>query len=196
MGYPRTLQSIPTMEQYEAEKKRLASNRRALISLRLTAETGMTRLELVTNYKSDLDRKRRDLYLHRSKAVKKIKAGKIIYVERNRHVPINYSLMPLLEAYMDSHDSPYIMMQEHHYKDVHSMSPESINALFLKWEIPWSPHKFRKFFRTQVKFWMITNKQVDIEVLDELMGHNQTIGARYSDNPFDYKLSIVDAVFG
>lgn len=193
--YPSTKQSIPTMEQYQAELRRLSTNLRALVMLRLAAETGMTRIEIASIKKENLDRSRRELYLHRSKAVKRKKDGKIVYVERNRHVPINASLMPLLLAYVDSHDSPYIFNQSHHYKVIHPMLPEAINALFIKWEIPWSPHKFRHFFKQQVKDWMIKERQVDTEVIKEIMGHEMNIHESYGANTLEYKLRIVDGTF-
>lgn len=164
--------------------------------LRLAAETGMTRIELATIKKINLNRERRELYLHRSKAVKKKKSGRIIYVERNRNVPINNGLMPLLLAYIDSHNSPYIFAQKHNFKSIKHLEPESINKLFLDWGIKHSPHKYRHFFKSQCKWWMIKNRRMDMEVVYEIMGHRLSVSESYGENPIEYKLEVVDAVFG
>lgn len=186
---------IPTLEEYKSELRRLSTNIRALVMLRITAETGMTRIEIVNLHKEDFNQSRRELYLRRSKAVKSKKDGKIAYVERNRYVPINASLMPLLIAYMNSHDSPYIFAQEHHYKKIHNMTPQSINALFVKWKIPWSPHKFRHFFKQQIKDYMIRERQVDTEIIKEILGHSRNVHEKYGENSLEYKLRIVDGAF-
>ena len=195
-GYPATLQSIPTMEEYKQELIRLSTDLRALVTLKLLAETGMTRIEVVNIKKENLDRERRELYLPRSKAVKHTISKKVVYIERNRHVPINSSLMPLLTAYINSHDSSYILMQERHFKDMHHMTPEAVNALFNVWQIKWSPHKFRHFFKQQLRDYMIRERQIDGEIIRELMGHNQDVHEHYGSNPWEYKLRLVDGAFG
>jgi len=190
-----TLKEVPSMKQYEDYKILLGKNIRGLVMMRLAAETGITRLELATVLKSNLNRDRYELYLHRSKAVRKFKGGKYVYVERNRFVPINSSLMPLLCAYVDSHDSPYIFAQTNHFKNVRHIAPESIDKLFIKWGIKHSPHKFRHFFKSQMKFNMIKNKSVDMEVIREIMGHTLTVSESYGDNPIEYKLQLVNETF-
>lgn len=192
----RTLQSVPTMQEYKSELNRLSTNLRALVTLRLLAETGMSRIEVCTILRSNLNVERRELFLHRSKAIKKIKNGKTVYVERNRHVPINSNLMPLLMAYLGTHDSPFIIAQHSHFKKIHALKPESLNKLFLTWEIPWSPHKYRHFFKSQMKFSMIKNKSVDMEVIKEIMGHSMSVAEKYGENPLEYKLELVDRTFG
>jgi len=71
------------------------------------------------------------------------------------------------------------------------------NYLYEEAHIPWSPHKSRHYFRTQLKRWMRENRQYDEEVIDALMGH-QPRDARemYGVIDEDYKKEIVDKVFG
>ena len=53
------------------------------------------------------------------------------------------------------------------------------------------------FFRSQVRFWMIREKQIDIQVIKEIMGHTLQVHEKYGgESPFEYKLEIVDSVFG
>jgi integrase len=192
----KTLKSVPTMNEYSELKVMLATNIRGLVMMRMAAETGITRIELATILKVNLNIEKCELFLHRSKAVKKRKNGKIVYIERNRYVPINSSLMPLLLAYIDSHDSPHIFAQKNHYKNVRGLAPESIDAMFKSWGIPFTPHKFRHFFKSQMKFNMINEKSVDIEVIKEIMGHSLSVSEMYGDNPFEYKLKLVNQTFG
>lgn len=188
---------LPTMEQYKAILQSLSNNPRALVTLKLLAETGMTRIEVVHIEKRNLDIEKRELYIPRAKAVRHKVNKKFVYIERNRYVPINSSLMPLLTLYINSHDSPYILIQDHHFKDMHHLTPESINALFKVWDIKrWSPHKFRHFFKQQVKDYMIRERQMDDEVLRQMMGHNQDVHQTYGDNSWEYLLRIVDGTFG
>lgn len=191
----RTIKSVPTMDEYRELKIMLATNLRGLVMMRLAAETGITRIELANIMKINLNREKCELFLPRSKAVKKKKNGKTVYVERNRYVPINSSLMPLLLAYIDSHDSPYIFAQKNHYKKIKGLAPESIDLMFKSWGIPWAPHKFRHFFKSEMKTSMINNKAVDIEVIKEMLGHNLSVTEQYGYNSFGYKMDLVNKAF-
>lgn len=191
-----TLKSVPTMDEYRELKIMLSTNLRGLVMMRLAAETGITRIELAYILKDNLNIDKCELYIPRSKSVKKKIKGKIQYVERNRYVPINSTLMPLLLAYINSHDSPYIFPPKNHYRKINHIAPEVINKLFKEWDIPWSPHKFRHFFKQQMKESMIKNKAVDMEVIKELMGHNLSISERYGSNSFEYKMDLVNRTFG
>lgn len=191
---PATAQEVPEMFQYEEEKKRLAGNTRVLVMFRIAAETGMTRMEIASLEKKYFKKERREIYVSHSKAIVINKKGDT--EERNRWLPINHSLLPLLELYMNSHDSPYVFTQLHDFKVPRPLSDSAINFIFRDAGIPWSPHKMRHFYRTQIKDWMYEERRFDFELLDELMGHNQKIGAVYSKNTLKRKLEIVDAVFG
>ena len=191
---PATEQSKPTMDEYRALLKQLVGDERALLMVRLSAETSMTRMEIAKLEKKYFKKDRREIYISHAKGIVKNKKGDT--EERNRWVPLTHTLVPLLELHMLSHDSPYVFTQEHKFKVPRPLSDSAINFIFREAKIPWSPHKFRHFFRTQVKRWMIKNRRFDIEILDEFMGHNQTQGAHYSDNALEDKLEIVDEVFG
>ena len=55
----------------------------------------------------------------------------------------------------------------------------------------------RHFFRSQVRSWMIKEKQIDIKEIKEIMGHILQVHEKYGgESPFEYKLEIVDSVFG
>ncbi len=44
---------------------------------------------------------------------------------------------------------------------------------------------------------MIKEKQIDIQVIKEIMGHTLQVHEKYGgESPFEYKLDIVDSVFG
>lgn len=193
---PKSIQSVPTVEEYKAYKIMLASNLRGLVMMRLAAETGVTRIELAHVRKDNLDAKRSELYLPRSKAVQRKKDGKIVYIERNRWVPINASLLALLIAYIGTHDSPYIFNTKHHFKKVSHLKPESINRLFTEWGIKHSPHKFRHYFKMCMKTSMVNERSIDYEVIREIMGHSLSVSEKYGFNSLEYKLNLVNRAFG
>ena len=193
-----TNQEKISITQYKTELMRLVSNTRATLMMRMLAETGMAAEELVNIRKDNLDIQLRKLYLPKSKKIKdKKNRGKWMYKERNRYVPINVNLLPLLVTYMNSHDSPYIFPPTYKYKKIRPMKSGTINELFLTWKIPWSPHKFRHYFRMATRYWMIKERRVDEQVIKEIMGHKLDMNEQYGgDSMFEYKLEIVDAVFG
>lgn len=193
-----TEQAQITANQYKTLLSKLSKNTKAVVMIRMFAETGMASEELVNLRKVDLDIDERRLYIVKSKKIKdKKQRGKWIYKERNRYVPINSSLMPLLIAYMNSHDSPYIFPPGYKYKKIRPMKPGSVNEMFIRWGILHSPHKFRHFFRAYVRHWMMTERRIDSQVIKEIMGHKKDMHEEYGgESLFEYKLEIVDGVFG
>lgn len=192
---------IPTMEQYKEELSRLSSvgDTRAIIVLRLGCEAGMARQE-IAKARKELDKQyKRGLWIEMAKKVRRgKKGGKPHFEMRSRMVPINRSLYPLLKMYADNHDgSPYLIHKDRKINPTEPLTDRAINTIYEVAEIPWPSHISRHFFRAQTRFWMIKNRRIDIQLIKEIMGHKLTVDESYGgDSPFEYKLEIVDAVFG
>lgn len=193
-----TDQEVPTRTQYKQLLVRFATNHRVLAMIRTLSETGMTRQELVNIRKDNFDIELHRLFLPKSKAIRdKRQNGKWTYKERNRYIPINSNLLPILLSYMNSHDSPYIFPPLNRYKNIRPMAPSTVNEIFAHNDIAWSPHKLRHYFRMQVRVWMIKERRVDMQVVKEMMGHKLTVDETYGgQSDFEYKLEILDSVFG
>ena len=167
--------------------------------LRLCCETGIARDELANLKRDNMDKIHpAGLYVDKAKAIKsKKKNGKWEYEMRVREVPINSSLYTLLTAYLQTHTSPFIIDRTRHTKDVKPLKANSINHIFNnELKCTWSPHDCRHYFRAQVRKWMIRERQVDEQVIKEIMGHTLNVSERYGgDSDFEYKIEIVNAVF-
>jgi len=188
---------IPTKEQYEKKLKELSDNLRGTIMLRLASETGMAREELATILRSNLDRMHpQGLWIEKAKYVKRGKKNE--YQMRSREVPINSSLYILLNAYLATHSSPYIIDRLRHTVEPKRLSNNMINLIFdEQLHIPWSPHMCRHYFKNQLKFWMRNNHMMDVEALRAMMGHaNRDAHESYGSVDFEWNLKIVEGVFG
>jgi len=185
---------IPTMEQYKEILSNIADDIRTTVAVRLGAEAGLGRKEIVFALSRDLDRYHtRGLWIETAKKIKKGSEYKM----RSREVPINRSLYPLLRSYISNHgDTPYIL-HKNKPKEPTAHTPRNINKIYEKAKIPWPPYGSRHFFRAQIRLWMIRNRRIDMQVIKEMMGHHLTVSEGYGgQSPFEYKLEIVDAVFG
>ena len=185
----------PTKTQYDQILIDISGDLRATIIIRLMSETGMAREEIVNLKKENIDRyHKRGMWVEKAKRIKK--GNSKVYEMRSREVPINSSLYTLLQAYMGSHTSPYVIDRLRHGKEPKPLTPRMINTVFADNDISWSPHDCRHFFRSQVRRWMIENRRIDIQVIKEIMGHVLDVHERYGgDSDFDYKLEVVDQVF-
>lgn len=183
----------PTKDQYQKVLNNISTDLRSTIVVRMLSECGIAREEVVNLKRTDLDRIHpRGFWVEKAKKIKK--GNK--YVMRSREVPINSSLYPMLKAYLQTHDSNYLINRKRITDKPKPLTPRAINLLFESNQIEWSPHDCRHFFRSQVRYWMIQNKQIDIQVIKEMMGHVLNVSESYGgDSPFEYKLEIVDSVF-
>ena len=188
---------VPTWEQYKTALSRISYDIRGTVIVRLLSECGMAREELAYALRSNLDRyHQRGIWIEKAKRVKN--GSKNHYEMRIREVPVNSSLYPLLKAYLETHTSPFIIDRVRTTHELLPLTSRNINMIFEKQlNIPWSPHDCRHFFRSQVRLWMIKKKQIDIQVIKEIMGHTLQVHEAYGgESPFEYKLEIVDSVFG
>ena len=188
---------VPTWNQYKKELSRISGDIRGTIIVRLLSECGIAREELAYALRINLDRHHtRGLWIEKAKKVKK--GAKSNYEMRSREVPVNSSLYPLLKAYLDISPGSFVINRMRNTNMQLPLTPRNINTIFDKHlNIPWSPHDCRHFFRSQVRFWMIKEKQIDIQVIKEIMGHTLEVHEKYGgESPFEYKLDIVDSVFG
>jgi len=188
----RGKETIPTKEQYRKVINDLTTNKLwdTILVLRMGCEMGLARIDIVNAEVKNLDRKPRGLYVEVSKKVDR--KGKMEM--RSREIPINPSLYGYIQNYINENQK-YILKRQRGNIMI-PFKEQKINELYELGNIPWSPHKSRHYFRTQLKNWMRKNRQMDEEVIDSLMGH-QPREARemYGVIDWDYKQEIIDKVF-
>ena len=142
----------PTNDQYKKTLSSLSGDLRTTVVIRLLSETGMAREEIVNIKRSDLDRFHpRGLWVEKAKRIKK--GSKKVYEMRSREVPLNSSLYTLLNAYLNTHTSPYIIDRLRQTAKPKALTPRAINTLFELHDVKWSPHDCRHYFRSQVRKW-------------------------------------------
>lgn len=193
---------IPDLEMYKKTLDRLVENNeiKTLVATRMGCEMGISRIEIVNARVSDIDRiNKRGLWIEIAKKVRrgsKIGADGIkipLFEMRQREIPINSSLYQLIKTYTNS-SQMYILHRDR--GDIkHAFVPRYINSLYEENNIPWSSHKSRHYFKSRVWSWMMQNKQVDVGLLKELMGHQKDTTENYGVYSWDYKRDVVDKVF-
>ena len=193
--------SIPSMEQYQQIVKQLSENNmpRILIALRMGAEMGMTRIEIVNAKFSDLDRlHKRGLWVEIAKKIRKntktingVKTPQ--YEPRSREIPVNPSLYALIKSF-DRDNQIYIVNRKEGNINNH-LTSRALNTLYEIAGIPWSTHKSRHLFTNCVRDWMREHQQMDEGLLADLLGHKKTQTQQYGSISWDYKLGVIDKVF-
>jgi integrase len=192
---------IPSNEQYQQIIKELTNKNlfRTLIAVRMGAEMGMTRLEIVNARLSDLDRyHNRGLWVE---IAKKVRRGyKIVdgvktaqYQARSREIPVNQWLYALIKGFASR--SPVYVLYREKGDLMKPLETRNLNTLYTKANIPWSTHKSRHYYKNRILDWMRTNHQVDFELLSDLLGHKKTQTMEYGSISWDYKLKVIDEVF-
>ena len=192
---------VPDHELYRQTLSRLIENKEitTLIAVRLGCELGMTRLEIVNAKVSDIDRiNKRGLWSEVAKRVRrgnKFIDGKKtpVFEARQREIPINSTLYQILATYTNN-NRIYILAREKGSID-EPFTERYINTLYEQNNIPWSNHKSRHYFKSEVWSWMQKNKQVDIGLLKEYLGHQKDTTENYGVYSWDYKREVLDKVF-
>jgi len=195
----RTL--IPSNEQYQDTIKELTDKNlfRTLIAVRMGCEMGMTRFEIVNARISDLNRyHNRGLWVEIAKRVhrgNKIIDGKKTaqFQARSREIPVNSSLYGLIKGFTSQ--SPVYIICPCKGNIMTPLEPRNINFFYTNTHIPWSTHKSRHYYKNRVLDWMRDNKQVDFELLSDLLGHKKTQTMQYGNISWDYKQKTIDEVF-
>lgn len=192
---------VPDIEAYHQTLMQLIENDEitTLVAVRMGCEIGIARLEIVNACISDIDRiNKRGLWIEVAKRVRrgkrKVEGKKVpIFEMRQREIPINSNLYQLLKTYTKS-SQKYILHREK--GDITKpFIPRYINTLYESNNIPWSTHRSRHFFKAQVWSWMQKNKQVDIGLLKEYLGHKKDTTENYGVYSWDYKREVLDKVF-
>jgi len=192
---------IPDQDVYKKTLDKLIEDNQitTLIAVRMGCELGITRLEIVNARVSDIDRiHTRGLWVEVAKKVrrgyKKQDGKKIpVFEMRQREIPINSSLYQLLKTYTDT-SQMYILHREK--GDIKKpFIPRYINTLYELNAVPWSSHKSRHYFKACVWSWMMANKQVDVGLIKELLGHKKDTTENYGEYSWDYKRDVIDQVF-
>jgi len=195
----RTL--IPSNDQYQSVIKELTDKNlfRTLIALRMGAEMGMTRIEIANARLSDLDRyHNRGLWVEIAKKVRRgsktIDGVKTpVFQARSREIPMNSSLYALVKGFASK--SPVYILYREKGDLMKPLETRNLNTLYENAHIPWSTHKSRHYYKNRVLDWMRTNKQVDFELLSDLLGHKKTQTMQYGNISWDYKQKTIDEVF-
>jgi len=193
---PRSIETVPTKEQYIQELNKLVTNRYfdCYKVVRLGCEMGLSRQDIVYLETTNIDRYHpRGLWIAVSKKINVGTMEKPRLVMRTREVPINQSLYAYLKQTIDV-NSKYILCKSKGNINV-PFTIQKIDELYKEALVPWSPHKSRHFFRAFVWEWMRKNRQVDPGLMKELMGHKKTVDESYGTILWDYKLDVIDKVF-
>jgi integrase len=186
----RTL--IPSNEQYQNTIRQLTDQNRfrTLIAVRMGCEMGLSRLEITNARLSDLDRiHSRGLWIE---IAKKVKRGGV-FQARSREIPVNSSLYALIKGF--SQNGSLFILSREKGDPMQPLEPRNLNFLYTNACIPWSTHKSRHYYKNRLLDWMRTNKQVDFELIADLMGHKKTQTQQYGNISWDYKLKTIDEVF-
>ena len=112
---------------------------------------------------------------------------------RQREVPVNASLYALLQSYIDK-NQVYILKREKGNVNK-PFAPRYINTLYELAAITWSNHKSRHFFKNRIKDWMRETRQMDEELIADLLGHKKNQTQKYGSMSWDYKRDTIDKVF-
>lgn len=183
---------VPDFEMYKKTRDILSKNNEilTLVAMRMGCEMGLTRLEIVNSRISDIDRKNeRGLWVE---IAKKVKRGRSM-LPRQRELPINTSLYELIKSYINNNDVYILHRSKGDYKK--PFITRYINTLYEKNDIPWSSHKSRHFFKSQVWSYMMDNQKPDVALLKEYLGHKKDTTENYGLYAWDYKRKILDEVF-
>ena len=194
---------IPSRDEYRQTLTRLIEKGdfTILVAIRMGCEMGMPRIEIVNARVSDIDRfHKRGLWIEKAKKVrrgytrdKKTGEKKPVFEMRKREIPINPGLYQLIMNYIDK-DQVFILKREK--GDVNKpFSERYVNTFYDMGGTSWSSHKSRHFFKNCVADWMRENRQVDLGLIKELMGHKKNQTEDYGGYSWDYKCSVLDKVF-
>ena len=194
----RGKETIPDRTLYKQTISRLATDGLwdCLIAVRLGCEMGLARIDIVNAEVNNINRNhQRSLWVEKSKLVRRGGTReKPQYKMRSRDVPINPSFYSVLMNYIDK-DSKYVLKRKKGPITT-SYDVQEVNWLYKKGNIPWSPHKSRHYFRTELNAWLRANRCMDSELVDALMGHKpRGASGMYGVISWDYKQDIIDKVF-
>ncbi len=194
---------VPSRDEYRQTLTRLIEKGdfTTLVVVRMGCEMGMPRIEIVNARVSDINRfHKRGLWIEKAKKVrrgythdKKTGKKKIVFEMRKREIPMNPSLYQIVMNYVDK-DQLFIMKRDKGNINK-PFSERYINTLYDNNNISWRTHKSRHFFKDCVADWMRANRQVDLGLIKELMGHKKNQTEDYGGYSWDYKLEVLDKVF-
>lgn len=193
---------VPDKRTYNDTINKLFENNKITesIAVRLGCELGMSRLEIVNAKVIEIDKiHQQGLDVSVSKRVRR--GNKIInggkrrpnYEMRIREIPINRNFYQILKIYIKQ--SGIYILQRERGDDNKAFHVDMIDKMYYANEIPWSSHKSRHYFKSQVWSWMMKNRRPDTALLKELMGHKKDTHETYGDYSWDYKLEVLDGTF-
>jgi integrase len=194
----RGKETIPDKTLYKQTVSRLATEGLwdCLLAVRMGCEMGLARIDIVNAEVKNINRNHtRSLWIEISKMVKRGGSKeKPIYKMRSRDIPVNPGLYSVLMNYIDK-DTKYVLKRKKG-EITKPFDVQRINELYEEGKIPWSPHKSRHYFRTELNAWLRTNRMMDSELVDSLMGHRpKGASEMYGVISWEYKQEVVDKVF-
>jgi len=194
----RGSETIPDKELYKQTISRLATDGLwdCLIAVRMGCEMGLARIDIVNAEVKNINRNHpRGMWIEISKLVRRGGSKeKPIYKMRSRDIPINPSLYSVMMNYIEK-DSKYILKRKKG-EMTKPFGVQRINDLYKEGEIPWSTHKSRHYFKTELKDWLRANKTMDDEFVNSLMGHKpKGASEMYGIMKWEYKQEVIDKAF-
>lgn len=157
----------------------------------MAATAGMCRMEIAEARIENLLRNCRGLQLNVAKSVRG-KYGKESHM-RVRRVPLNIDLYNYIVDNIDVNQKYIIPRIRGNFNKPYNY--RYLFSFFENNEIGFTIHMCRHYYKSMIWSWMIRNKQPDVGILKELMGHTKTVHEAYGRYTWEYKLAIVDSVF-
>lgn len=165
---------------------------RTVIICRLAAEGSCSRIEIANAKIEEIDSTyKRGLELSVAKRVKG-KHAKESHM-RTRCIPLNYSLYNYLLNHLDLNQTYVISRRRGDLNK--AFNSRHINYFLENANLSFTAHHLRHYFRTKVWEWMVKNRQQDVGILKQLMGHSLSVSESYHQYSWHYKLELVDKVF-
>lgn len=187
---------VPSTSLYKEILKRLIEidDITTILIIRLAAEGSMCRIEIANARTEDINRYHpRGLWVETAKRVRGRHAKKSRM--RQREIPLNISLYNFIQQHVDFNQK-YILERKgrgEYHKPFH---PQHLNYFVAKKNnLPFTIQNLRKYFKTEVWQYMLRNKQPDVALVKEIMGHQKTVHESYGVYSWEYKLAIVDSAF-
>ena len=185
---------VPSWDEYQEALKKVSEYHKMTMILRLGHELGISPYALVNLKKCHLNtQKPRSIFIEIAKGVVRGKKRKAVTM-RSRLLPLNDTLYSQLMMYVETHDAPYIIPNERF--PMKPLTVQRVSQLYQKYDIKWTPHKARSFFRNQLKSQLIPKGMYSETEVRKIMGHQPRDSAeRYDDLNFELAMLYVNEAF-
>jgi len=195
---PKPAKQIPSTILYKDILKELIEkdNIRTAFVVLLAGTCGLRRIE-IANVKTCNIGSNRGLLIDVTKRTcgrwhgVRAKEGRM----HHRIVPINRYCYNFLMSNIDINQK-YIIKRMIRKKGRHYDTPiHPYHLDYIARNLPFTILQLRHYFKATIWEWMIRNKQPDIALLKEYLGHKKNVTESYGKYSWEYKLEVIDKAF-